>query len=575
MESKLYEFLHDHKNEPWFHMLTPSSIRGLAQAALESTDEFLSSKFTLRGRIVSLYANSRTHRKIHPLFDEAMATLGVPLEDSLDDMSPFLAAEICSLVHQWVPDPDQVAAEQTLLSLAVPDRQFEYVLGNAHAARILLNHGADPMLVWDKECRSTLMSASNGGHVDVIELLLSEAPSLLRMGHSTEALHDLGSKQLCTPLIMASLTGHWKAVTTLLNAGADPDPDTEHEEEGGGSSLSPLCLASLNGWLQTSKALLENGADVNRPGAYNEGTALWCAANFAASVPCCRALLAHGADTSTGGLPLMIELVTSSISKSKRPTEDIIPVLEVFVGHSPPLDINETDANGSTALMHERRKCWGCGRRGQSPLSYAVEASRFDVVEELLNWKPKPIQVTATVLQRAFEGGDLTLLERLLEAGADPDSPLESGRTLMRLAIQARNAHAVEMLIKWKADINRLDKFRWSPLYYAVGQVHDAKIARLLVDCGANASYILPDTGRNLMHMAMEADSDIIRILFEFPKAVDIDHRDHFRNTPLMMVNNPKADCVSLSVKAGADTNAQNSDGATPLMNAVTYWRGI
>lgn len=67
MESKLYEFLHDDKNAPWLHMLTPSSIQGLAQAALESTDEFLSSKFTLRGRIVSLFANSRTPRKIHPV----------------------------------------------------------------------------------------------------------------------------------------------------------------------------------------------------------------------------------------------------------------------------------------------------------------------------------------------------------------------------------------------------------------------------------------------------------------------------------------------------------------------------
>lgn len=67
MEAKLFQFLHGRENDSWRNMPTPSSIKGLAQAALESTGEFLSSKFTLRGCIVSLYANAESPRSINPV----------------------------------------------------------------------------------------------------------------------------------------------------------------------------------------------------------------------------------------------------------------------------------------------------------------------------------------------------------------------------------------------------------------------------------------------------------------------------------------------------------------------------
>ncbi|KAK8917730.1 Ankyrin repeat domain-containing protein 50 [Metarhizium anisopliae] len=470
------------------------------------------------------------------------------------------------------------------------------VLGNAHAARVLLNHGADPMLVSNKQHEQircmALMRASAAGHGDVIKLLLSKEPSLLHDAYPMEVLGVLGrrQRQLSTPLSMASCTGHWKAVEALLQAGADPDPDLmyEVEEEEGKEndcSVSPLCFASMNGWLQTCKALLENGADVNRLGYMGKFDALFCAAVFAASVPCCRALIARGANPNGQAQPLLVELVLGRSSLQPRPVTETIAVLDVFLDHRPRLDIDQTDSAGLTALMHASKGgslplvkwCLEHGAnikavdtQGQSPLFYAVDGGYFDVVGDLLNWEGN--LVTDTILQRAFNGGNLALLERLLRAGEDSDSASESVNTLIRLAIHARNAEAVKMLIKFKPDINRLDEYGWSPLCDAVGYVPDAKIARLLIDAGANVSQILEDSGRNLMHLAIGADADVIRLLFEFPKAVDIDHRDKFGNTPLMVTDNTtKVDCVRLLLKAGADINAQNSDGLTPLMNAIAF----
>ncbi|EXU99423.1 ankyrin repeat protein [Metarhizium robertsii] len=462
------------------------------------------------------------------------------------------------------------------------------VLGNAHAARVLLNHGADPK---HEQIRCiALMRASAAGHGDVIKLLLSKEPSLLHDTYPMEVLGVLGRRQwqLSTPLSMASCTGHWKAVEALLQAGADPDPDLmyEVEEEEGKEndcSVSPLCFASMKGWLQTCEALLENGADVNRLGYMGKFDALFCAAVFAASVPCCWALIAHGANPNGQAQPLLVELVLGRSYLQPRPVTETIAVLDVFVDHRPRLDIDQTDSAGLTALMHASKRgslplvkwCVEHGanikavdNQGQSPLFYAVDAGCFDVVRDLLKWEVNI--VTDTILQRALDGGNLALLERLLRAGEDSDSASESVNTLIRLAIHARNADAVKMLIKFKPDINRLDEYGWSPLCDAVGYVPDAKIARLLIDAGANVSQILEDSRRNLMHLAMGADADVICLLFEFPKAVDIDHRDEFGNTPLLVADNStKVECVRLLLKAGADINAQNSDGLTPLMNAI------
>lgn len=73
------------------------------------------------------------------------------------------------------------------------------VLCNAHAARVLLNHGADPMLVsieQHEQIRFTpLTGASAAGHSGVIKLLLSKEPPILYNGYLIEVLGVLGRRQ--------------------------------------------------------------------------------------------------------------------------------------------------------------------------------------------------------------------------------------------------------------------------------------------------------------------------------------------------------------------------------------------
>ena len=62
---KMFEFLHDRKDETWAHLLTPMSTESLAAAARITTEHFVASKISMRTLIFSLYANETVPGKIH------------------------------------------------------------------------------------------------------------------------------------------------------------------------------------------------------------------------------------------------------------------------------------------------------------------------------------------------------------------------------------------------------------------------------------------------------------------------------------------------------------------------------
>lgn len=448
-------------------------------------------------------------------------------------------------------------------------------VGNVAAVRTLLDFGANTAVVRDGKY-SSLSTAADNGHIEVTNLLVHRARELLEMG------------QRYTPLYMAAGSAEWRAVTALLDLGADPDIGIKPDSEVEYGVWAPLCSAASWGQIKTVQALLEHRADANVRGPYNQDTPLWFAAIGSASVPCCRALLDHKADPNHELLkpPLMTELVNS-----ERSSAQVIAVSELLVTHSPPIDVEKRDSAGRTALMHASKSRdralvkWllmhgananSVDDEGRTPLFYATEAGRLDTVEELLQWEPNlmliaPKEEGKSLLQVAFEAGNNQLVKRLLETGADPELELDSHYTLINLATNAGNAEVVEMLIEHKANVDRADRFGWTPLCDVVGFTPNAKITRLLVDAGANVGHTLENSGRNLMHLAMgeadQADPEIIRILFEFPRAIDIDQGDNLGFTPLFAGQKPEA--VRLLLRAGANFNVQSSQGITPLIHAI------
>ena len=140
------------------------------------------------------------------------------------------------------------------------------------------------------DCATSLMLASQNGHLDVMHLLLqSDVP--------VESRDDSGS----TPLMAASFHGRSDAVRLLLQSGAAVDA-----RKSDGST--PLMLASERGHADTVNLLLQNGAVADA--SKNDGSTPLMLASQNGHLDVARLLLQSGAAVgsrdSDGRTPLMI-----------------------------------------------------------------------------------------------------------------------------------------------------------------------------------------------------------------------------------------------------------------------------
>ncbi|KFY82496.1 hypothetical protein V498_08570, partial [Pseudogymnoascus sp. VKM F-4517 (FW-2822)] len=445
--------------------------------------------------------------------------------------------------------------------------------GSAAAVRTLLQHGAITTVLRAGKSTS-LHTAAASGHRDVVRELVGKDRSLLE------------ANQPVTPLALAALNGRWKTVDVLLQLGADPDAGIK---PGPNNSWPPLCSAASWGQTKTVEVLLKGNADPNIRGPSDQDTPLWFAIIGGESIACCRSLLAGRADPNHTLLqpPLIVELMGSALS-----VDNILPIARILFDNERPINLNAADSYGVTGLMQASRKGepalvgWlldngadinAVDSNDRSALFYGAEANHPAVVEELLKWSPDLLMtdhsnLSKTILQTAMDADNPLLVEMLLEAGADESQNTDSGSTLINLAVVSRKPEIVKILVKRKADINHPDRYGWSPVLDAVGFVRDEQLVRILVDSGANLQDTLENSGRGILHLAMSASPEILKILFEFHKAIDLDHRDKDENTPIMSIDSDiNLDCLKLVIKAGADINVQNSDGYTPLTNAMIY----
>lgn len=254
--------------------------------------------------------------------------------------------------------------------------------------------------------------------------------------------------------------------------------------------------------------------------------------------------------------------------------------------------------------------------------AYDVEESyrkTIELLSEKIIYNSIPIVnlkvLLNSILFECVRSKDLEMIKELLFIGINVNAKDYRGDTPLILAIKAQSHEIVKWLIFCGAKVRSKDKFNNDALHYAV-ELNDAQGVAILLCCAAidytDKSKILADirqqrvinneiklmfenyrphqvlTLRICFFHAIEQHKDLriigallsalgdtnLRTIEQEPVPINLELQRKFLindTTPLgVAAERNNYDAVRFFIGAGADVNAKNSIGYTPLMQAVT-----
>jgi ankyrin repeat protein len=220
--------------------------------------------------------------------------------------------------------------------------------------------------------------------------------------------------------------------------------------------------------------------------------------------------------------------------------------------------------------------------RGNTPLIHASAVGNAMTVRMLLGAGADPKMANNLGGTPLIYGATDAVKTRLLvEAGADVNAVSGIGRTPLIVAASVPgNTASVKLLLAHDADWKAIDKTGLNALVVAAS-AGNLEVVRMLVDRGSDAKYNPAPGGAALHFAAANRDTAMIRYLLA--QGAQVDARLNFampvkfgkialdQITPLMFAASyGPVDAVRALLEAGADVNAKDVRGMTPLMYAVS-----
>jgi len=430
--------------------------------------------------------------------------------------------------------------------------------GSAQQMESLLKEGVD--------VNATQGDGATALHWAVQRDDLATVDRLLKAGAKANVANDNG----VTPVFLACTNRSGAIVEKLLAAGANPNAKLIRGE-------TVLMECARTGNLRGVKALLAKGAKVNEKESMHDQTALmWAVSQSHPDVT--NALIEFGADINARSRAYQQTVTSEETQRDKREELNYIKT-----------------RGGSTALMFAAR----VGDVESARLLLAAGANPNDISPD-----------GTSILVEAAHSGQGAIGKLLLDKGADPNNA-EAGYTALHAAVLRGDLDLVKALLAHGANPNALvtkgDPIRrdaqdfvltgkeiGATPYFLAARYLEVEMMPILVAAGADPKKGLPDGTTPLMVAAGVGDSrndsddgknmsrryvyvydgavlePESRVLACVKEAValggDVKATDAAGNTALHGAAPLGFDTVvQFLVDSGADVNAKNRRGVTPL----------
>ena len=318
-------------------------------------------------------------------------------------------------------NPNIVVANRTPLRLCVSS-------GNLQAVNVLLQNGASPHIGdSDGECTPVMM-ASLMGHFEIAKTLTCADRTIVN-----EQTKSLGM----TALIFASLEGHIEIVHLLLQKGSEPNMT-------GFKGETALMAASQNGNTEIVDLLLEAGADPNV--FYSDGKTALTLASRGCHSKVVKLLLAHHAD------------YTVSISVRGIPFDSF--GYACYRGNKETVDVFLNDANLSPTSLS---------------LGWYIAClfNKTHLIEYLVHSLSEILLEERQLIVACVKGNYVFSRFHKLS----PDITFVHGVTLLMIACSCGHSSIVKSLVNAGANVHQTDSFGFQAIDYCK---NDSPMHRLL-----------------------------------------------------------------------------------------------
>ena len=437
-------------------------------------------------------------------------------------------------------------------------------LKSVHTAQVLLEYGVEVEAI-DVSGRTPLASAALNGNLRMVRLLFKHGGSV----HTKDTFGQ-------TPLMLAvesiyhadTVTDKIAVVKTLLDDGSTVNATDEF-------GRSPLHYAD-NATRECFDLLLQYGADVNLPDV-NKETPLHFAAS-AGNTDCIELLLEQGANVRAldraNRTPLHAAAYYEGISVELLIQRGADVHLADKMGWLPlHLAAARGQFHAAEVLIHNGSDANAVDNKGRTVLHLAVRSGRRELIEFLIihgsdvNAKDNSGRTVLGVINEySLLHGEWNVFEAYLENGGNTHAvDSVTGRTTLHLAAVSRSVTVLDNLLNEGLDLEARDKNGDTPLHRAAARGTPEMVQRL-VDRRADLFAVNKKGQTPFLVSLAAASKERSEILLKHGSNVEVIDKDG--NTALhFAVLLPSL--LKMIIKKGADVNAANVHGCTPLHRAA------